>query len=140
MAWPPVVGRDTIIPREPMASRRKRRASRALDASVKSEPEPLPTWSEVVRRPAFRAAAARQALPLLGVLLLHWSALDIVAFFLFEVWLFLTLRIAFERTFDQPGAAELPAGRLVKELLGYALMGGFAIAFMVAMVVVVAVV
>ena len=99
----------------------------------------MPTWGEIVRRPAFRAAAARQALPVIGVFFLHWSALDIVAFFLFEVWLFLTLRIAFELTFDQARAEDLPAGRLVSELLRYAVMGGFAIAFVVGMVVLVAV-
>jgi hypothetical protein len=109
-----------------------------MDAA--GEPEPLPGWREVVRRPAFRAAALRQSLPVIGVFLLHWSALDIVAFFLFEVWLFLTLRVAFELTFDKPGVAELTVGRLVSELLRYALMGGVAFAFVVGMIVLVAVV
>lgn len=123
-----------------MASRRKRRASRALDAApVAGEPGPLPGWREVLRRPAFRAAALRQALPVIGVFFLRWPAVDIVAFFLLEVWLFLTLRFAFEVTVGDEAMTHLTPTRLASEVLKHALVGGAVFALMVGMVVLVTV-
>jgi hypothetical protein len=114
-----------------MASRRKR-ASRVRDvAGIAGEQPPLPGWREVVRRPAFRASAVRQALPVIGVLFLRWPPLDIVVFFLLEVWLFLTLRVAFEVTFDRRYVWEFPARRIVAEFLRYALLAGAAFAVMI---------
>lgn len=124
-----------------MASRRKRRASRALDAAgIAGESEPLPGWREVIRRPAFRASALRQVLPVIGVFVLRWPALDIVAFFLLEVWLYLTLRVALEVTLDRADARHLETRGLVKDFLKYALVCGVAFALMVGVVVLVTVV
>jgi hypothetical protein len=78
----------------------------------------------------------RQALPVIGVFFLRWPALDIVAFFLLEVWMFLTLRAAFELTFDRDDTAALPVRSLVSEFGKYTLAGAaFAVMIVVMMLV-----
>ena len=120
-----------------MASRRKRRPSRELDGAPR--PRPLPGWSVVVRRPAFRASAVRQVLPVLGVFFLGWPAIDIVAFFLLEIWAFLTLRFGLEVTLDRAVARDLPTRRLVTDFLKHTFWSGVAFALMVGMLVLVTV-
>jgi hypothetical protein len=46
--------------------------------------------------PRLWTALLRHALPVLGVLLLGWSALDFLLYLLLETWLFLTLRMGVE--------------------------------------------
>lgn len=122
-----------------MSSRRRRQASRTLERAADPPAAHVPSWHVVVRRPAFRGALMRQALPVIGVFFLAWPALDVVAFFLFEVWLFLTLRFALEVTLDRPQARDLPARRLVSDFLKHALTAGLAFALLVGMLVVVTV-
>jgi hypothetical protein len=43
---------------------------------------------------------ARHSIPVFGVLLFHWSAVNIAVFFLLESWLFLSTRLMIEVTFD----------------------------------------
>ena len=81
----------------------------------------------VVRRPAFRASAVRQVLPVLGVFFLGWPAIDIVAFFLLEIWAFLTLRVALEVTLDHALARDLPVRGLVTSFLKHAFWCGVAL-------------
>lgn len=125
-----------------MASRGKHRASRASEAEGVAgapRPVPLPGWRVVVGRPAFRASAVRQALPVIGVFFLQWPALDVIAFFLLEVWLFLTLRVALEFTLDRAAARDLPTRRLVADFLRHAFWSGVAFVLLVGMIVLVTV-
>lgn len=75
-------------------------------------PPALPaTWGEVLRRPSFQAALLRQSVPVAGVLVLGWPAIEVAIFFLLDTWLFLTVRgscdIAFDRAFGGKKDASL---------------------------------
>jgi hypothetical protein len=122
-----------------MASRRKRRASTVLESPPGVRPGGVPSWRAVVRRPAFLASAVRQALPVVGVFFLGWPAIDVAAFFLLEVWLFITLRFAVEVTLDRPQARDLPARRLVSDFLKHLLAAAIGMALLVGMMALVSV-
>jgi hypothetical protein len=122
-----------------MASRSKQRASRTPDDGDQGPVAPPPTWREVVRRPAFRSAVLRQALPVLGVLFFHWEPIDIAAFFLLDAWLFLTLRMAVEMTSD-PKYATPGRESSVADLLKNSLVAGVAWALGVGIIVLVTIV
>jgi hypothetical protein len=54
----------------------------------------------VLRRPSFRAALLRQLVPVTGVLVLGWPAVEVAIFFLLDTWLFLTQRATCDVAFD----------------------------------------
>src|SRR5687767_14392176 len=60
-------------------------------------------WPELVaaaRTRCFWVAVARHSVPVVGVALFEWSAVNVGVFFLLESWLFLSLRATVEVTFD----------------------------------------
>lgn len=97
-----------------MRARGKRRGSKPLKRPT-APLTPPPTWREAVRRPSFRAAALRQAVTVLGVLILGWPALEVALFFLLDAWVYLTVRAGCEITFDpRYGSPDASAWDLVK--------------------------
>ena len=61
---------------------------------------PLAVLVAATRTRRFWMTVARHAMPVIGVLVFGWSAMNIAVFFLLESWLFLSTRLTVEVTFD----------------------------------------
>src|SRR5262245_47517634 len=83
-----------------MSARGKRSPSKVLKPEPSAPAAPPPTWREVLRRPSFRAALLRQAVPVIGVVVLGWPAVEVAIFFLLDTWLFLTARASCDIALD----------------------------------------
>ena len=85
--------------------------------------------STAVRTSRFWAIVARNAIAPVGVFVFGWPAVQVAFYFLFESWLFLTLRASIETTSDPKfgGRREYPTTRayqvaLLKQFIACSLM------------------
>jgi hypothetical protein len=61
---------------------------------------PLPVLAAAMRTRRFWISVARHSVPLVGVFAFRWSPMNLAIFFLLESWLYITMRLTVEVTFD----------------------------------------
>lgn len=90
---------------------------------------PLPVLLAATRTKRFWSSLARHSFPVFGVFAFGWSPMNVGVFFLLESWLYITMRLTVELTFDPKYAgADLPRSRwhAVRQTIWMALMSSIA--------------